>query len=136
MASFTVGSLSKDTYLEWIDMIEGHATDSGIWLYIDPMSSIAHNQPKKPEPSDYNPSVTSLSDLNEDEKLMYREDDVLYRVDIQSYRQEKKLIGELRSKIVESLHQNHRKLIFGCMSCSEVLLQIKIDLSQQKIFKL
>ena len=35
MATFKSGSLTKDTYLEWIDTVQGHATDSGIWKFID-----------------------------------------------------------------------------------------------------
>ena len=46
MATFKVGSLTMDTYLEWIDIMQGHATDIGRWQYIDPEFTYPHNEPK------------------------------------------------------------------------------------------
>ena len=141
MASFKSGSLNKDTYLEWIDIIQGLATDSGIWKFVDPNGTVSHIEPKKPEPKDYQRVAKTYAELNDDDKIIFREDNAQYRVDIQAYRQECKLIGELREKIVDSLHENHRKLIFGNMTCKEALLQIKNrlepaeDLQQMKIIE-
>lgn len=56
---------------------------------------------------------------------MFREDNAQYRVDIQTHKQKMKLIGDLKEKIVESLHPSHRKLIFGHMTDGQVLKQIK-----------
>ena len=125
MAFFKAGSLSKDTYLEWFDMIQGHATDSGIWKFVEPESTVIHEEPQKPKFTDYKSAASKFADLNEDEKSMYKEDSAQYRVDIQTFRQESRAIGELRTKIVESLQPNHRKLIFGYMTCREVLAQVK-----------
>ena len=125
MAFFKAGSLTKDNYFEWIDIIEGHVNDSGIWKFVDPISTVIHKEPKKPLYSDYNSTATRYADLNNDEKEIYKEDNAQYRVDVQVYRQESHAVGELRSRIVESLHPNHRKLIFAHMTCREVVCQIK-----------
>lgn len=113
-------------YLEWIDMIQGDATDSGIWKFIDPNNTVAHLEPNKPVFPDYVIGATKLAELDDDDdKSMFKEDNSQYRVDIQSYKQECRIIGELRARILESLHSNHRKLIFRHMTCREVLKQIK-----------
>ncbi|KAI0997445.1 hypothetical protein K3495_g10740 [Podosphaera aphanis] len=125
MSTFKAGSLTRDTYLDWFDIIQGEAIHHGIWKYIDPTTNFSHVEPQKPKPSDYKIAANKLSDLDENEKIMLREDCAQYRVDIQLYRQESNLMGELRSKIINSLQESHRKLIFGYMSCREVLKQIK-----------
>ena len=125
MSSFKPGSLITDTYLDWIDVIQGHAIESGIWKFVDPTSAVYHKEPKKPEPSDYKRNAVRFADLDDDEKAMFREDNAQYRADIQSFKQECRLIGELRTKIVESLQENYRRLIFGNMTCREVLKKIK-----------
>lgn len=125
IATFKAGSLTKDSYADWIDLVEGHATDSGLWKFIDPNNTVEHFEPKEPAITDYVSNAKKLADLDDDDKIMFREDNAQYRVDMQIYKQEMKIIGELRAKIVESLHPNHRKLIFGHMTCRQVLKQIK-----------
>lgn len=84
-----------------------------------------HLEPQKPVLSVYKENAIRYADLDKDEKEMFKEDNAQYRVDFQSYKQEYRLIGELRVILVESLHENHRKLIFRYMTCREVLKQIK-----------
>ncbi|KAI0992380.1 hypothetical protein K3495_g15806 [Podosphaera aphanis] len=108
-----------------VDTVQGRATDSGIWKYIDPAGTIKHTEPKKPEPCDCEVTATKYAELSDDEKAMFKEDNAQYRVDIQSFKHECKPIGEMRSKIVDSLQKHHRPLIFGHMTCQEVLKQIK-----------
>ena len=124
MASFKSGSLSNETCLEWIDMIQGHATDSGIWRFVDPSTAVVIEEPHKPNFSDYKLTATRLADSDDDEKYIFKEENAQYRVDIQVYKQDCRAIGELSLKIVDSLHPNHRKLIFGSMTCRDVLTQI------------
>lgn len=118
-------SLNRDFYIDWIDMVQGHAIEHDIWKFIDPNNMSYHLEPQKPIPSDYKAGATRFADLDKDQKEMFKEDSAQYRVDIQSYKQECRLIGELRAKIVESLHESHSKLIFGHMTCREVLRQIR-----------
>ena len=125
MAFFKSGSLTSETYLELFDIIRGRATDSGIWKFVDPLSTSAHEEPKKPDFTDYKSTASKFADLDDDEKAMFKEDSAQYRVDIQNFKQECRAIGELREKIIESIHPNHRKLIFGFMTCRDVLIQIK-----------
>lgn len=125
MAFFKAGSLTKENYMEWFDTIQGHATDSGIWKFVNPSGNVIHEEPKKPIFSDYKSTATKLADLDDDEKTIFKEDNAQYRIDIQSFKHECKLIGELRSKIVDSLQEHHRRLIFGYMTCQEVLKQVK-----------
>ncbi|KAI1006665.1 hypothetical protein K3495_g1552 [Podosphaera aphanis] len=125
MAFFRAGSLTDENHMEWFDTIQGHATDSGIWKFVDPSDTVIHEEPKKPSFSDYKSTATKLADLDHDEKSIFKEDNAQYRFDIQSYNHECKLIGESRAKIVESLQEHHRRLIFGNMTCQEVLKQVK-----------
>lgn len=68
MAIFEAGSLNKDTYLEWFDMIQGHAIDSDIWKFVDPSSIIVHGEPNKPKSTDYWSTASKFADVDEDEK--------------------------------------------------------------------
>ncbi|KAI0995273.1 hypothetical protein K3495_g12909 [Podosphaera aphanis] len=74
MTTFKQGSLTKDTYLDWVDTVQGRATDSGVWKYIDPVGTIKHTEPKKPEPSDYKVTTTKYAELSDDEQAMFKED--------------------------------------------------------------
>ena len=141
MATVKPGSLTRNSYLDWFDTIQGEATHHGVWKFIDPTTNISPVEPQKPKPSDYKATASKLADLNEDEKIMFREDCAQYRVDIQLYKQECNLIGELRVKIINSLQDSHRKLIFGHMNCRDVLKQIKdrlepaLDLQQLQLIE-
>ena len=83
MSTFKAGSLTRDTYLDWFDLIQGEAIHHGIWKYIDPTTNISHVKPQKPKPSDNKIAANKLSDLDENEKIMFWEDCAQYRVDIQ-----------------------------------------------------
>lgn len=125
MASFKTGSLTRDIYLEWFDLLQGEAIHHGVWKFIDPSITVPHTEPKKQHPSDYSSTASKLNDLDEDDKIMFREEFAQYRVDFQLYKQEYRLIGGLRAKIKDSLQENHRKLIFGFMNYREDIKQIK-----------
>lgn len=82
MSTFKPGSLATDTYLDWIDVIQGHTIESGIWKFVDPTTAVYYKEPKKPDPSDYKRNAVRFTDLDDDEKAMSREDNAQYRVDI------------------------------------------------------
>lgn len=86
-------------------------------------------------PSHYKDNATRYTNLDKYKKETFNVDNTKYQVDIQLFTQWFSLIGELRAKGVESLYENHRKFIFGLMTCWEILRQIKDSLEPAEDFQ-
>ena len=59
-------------------MIKSYAEAYQIWDYVNPATTKTLNEPKRPEPSDYEPIVVRFIDLSADSREMMKEDRIKY----------------------------------------------------------
>ncbi|KAI6249341.1 hypothetical protein HI914_02868 [Erysiphe necator] len=126
LASPSIRYLTRDTYFEWMDKLQGYATQMFIWVYVDPdgETDLESSRPSFPEilHSYYDSHlIGSVENKRFEFEKIFEE----YRMDLQLFRRNEAVIADLRNKIFEALHPNYRRLIHGEMTCREVLRVIK-----------
>lgn len=125
--------LTRDTYLEWMDKLEGYALQMLIWIYIDPNgeAELETTRPSIPEIL-RNYHEPQLIGSNEHQRYEIMGIFEQYRMDMRLFKRNEEIIADLRNKIFEALHPNYRRLIHAHMTCREILKVIRSYLEPTK----
>lgn len=122
--TFSTIILSSVNFLDWFQMVKSYAQAYQIWEFVDPQSVKTCNEPERPVPENYATGASSIIDLSPDEKELFKEDRIDYRLQISRYDTKQVALANLRTKIIESLPPAHRTMTYDCETVRDVLKQL------------
>ena len=120
--------LSTTNYNDWIQMVKSYAQAYQIWNFVNPQSEAVCTEPTKPRVQDYKETAITISDLDQDEKDLYKEDRSDYRQQMTRYDTKQVALANLRTKIIESLPAAHRSMTYSCETVRDMLKQLETRL--------
>ncbi|OXV09936.1 hypothetical protein Egran_02301 [Elaphomyces granulatus] len=121
-------STSSD-WREWIEITKTAAEGLGVWDYMDPDTDTDHistlHTPIEPQPVDINSQKFTITQLNETEQKQLRLLKKDYRDDLREYKERQKAIGQMRTRIQETVSRTNLHYTFDKTSVHDILYTLQ-----------